>query len=1062
MTLSAGVRLSAALGAVGLSLAIANGSPVASAEPADTGSASSGTASDRSPDTASDTASATDSGAATAAAPSGAGTLPAGGTAPAAIPSPSSPSATTTSVSQGTSPKVTVSSSGGALTSGAASETAPEPETDPAQAEPPTEEPTQAPAVEPVVTVVEPEVVVPQRNDSDTASNDAAAPKSATPAPTAASAPEASESTPATETTSTTPDPIVGSASAADGTTSNTSTTPNTLPSNAVTPSITVVPVQAPADPPAIAALDFVYNVVAAVLTPFFGAEPDGPITATTPFAWAVLAFARNELEKAFAYQNSTAAPVQITQSLTGTVVGSVNVTNRYDTPMTYTVTVAPTRGTVTVDSTGMYTYTPNAALLTSGGLDQFTVTVRDSTFRLFGDSGTVTAVVPVAVTPRVTTIANPGSTGASGVVVSANGKRAFVVNLDNSISVIDIDPASATRNTVIGSVTLGGETTVTGPPENQVVVESPVRTVTSVATDSTGSTLYIAQGADSTLGVGNTLAIVKVSTTGVGATAALQTQLVGTLDLADPARDGIGVAVSADGTRAYLLTADSDGNGSVAIIDPTPVDASGAVRSVLLGTTNVGKGASALAVDNSGRVWVANSLDNTVSVIDPTTGLVSTIAVGGLPSAIAFGSGPAGGSGSYAYVANTTSNSVSVIDTNAASPTYRKVIANIVTGGSPSAIAASADGGRVYVTQSYTNSIAVIDTGSFSVTTRLATSTRGGPTGIALSADNTRALVTNLYTGGVDVVSLTPTLTPAPTSPPLVGSTHGFQVYNLSGEMVTIGGYKGNGTLETPAPGTGTVVAPGTYIDFEVVVYSGKNNTVQPYFFMPSALPNGPQVSIPVFLKNVNVTRSIAKCGDSSNQCEAIPGYKVALLDVPGTVITLDANIDSQAQQIAETLNELCFTGSAATCNFTYQSQSVIFGPTKPKANYANESDVTQEWTVTITSSESNKVIDGIKFTAKTGLAVAKAVDLSFEASLGHEWQKTVTFTQTFKTSTPANTFAVLSAGNPIYRDTGSFTLTMKNTTWNLNNVYFDSGDPNRGLSTGVKFYPIEGPPTV
>jgi DNA-binding beta-propeller fold protein YncE len=52
-----------------------------------------------------------------------------------------------------------------------------------------------------------------------------------------------------------------------------------------------------------------------------------------------------------------------------------------------------------------------------------------------------------------------------------------------------------------------------------------------------------------------------------------------------------------------------------------------------------VGRGPSAIAVSDDG-VWVANSLDGTVSRVDPDTGTVARIPLGNTPGGIVSSSG--------------------------------------------------------------------------------------------------------------------------------------------------------------------------------------------------------------------------------------------------------------------------------------------------------------------------------------------------------------------------------------------------------------------------------------
>ena len=86
-----------------------------------------------------------------------------------------------------------------------------------------------------------------------------------------------------------------------------------------------------------------------------------------------------------------------------------------------------------------------------------------------------------------------------------------------------------------------------------------------------------------------------------------------------------------------------------------------------------------------AGSLWVANSLDSTISRIKPATaGVTATIAVGSGPTALA------GGAGSI-WVANQPSGTVSRID-----PRRDQVSASVSVGGTPTSLTVS--GGRVWV----------------------------------------------------------------------------------------------------------------------------------------------------------------------------------------------------------------------------------------------------------------------------------------------------------------------------------------------------------------------------
>jgi len=181
------------------------------------------------------------------------------------------------------------------------------------------------------------------------------------------------------------------------------------------------------------------------------------------------------------------------------------------------------------------------------------------------------------------------------------------------------------------------------------------------------------------------------------------------------------GVILSADSRFAYVTQAAA---GRVAIVDTCS-------RRVVA-TVPVGAEPRAMALDVSrtpNLLYVAVSGGDTVAVVDPTARRVlTTIHVGQRPSglAIAFpgsGSGAANPNAIELYVANTASNTVSVI--NLAS---RKVVAVIPVPGGPLGVVAPPPGTVAYVsTQAGTVvALSLIDHRFLGTLLRL----RGGPLG--------------------------------------------------------------------------------------------------------------------------------------------------------------------------------------------------------------------------------------------------------------------------------------------------------------------------------------------
>ena len=92
------------------------------------------------------------------------------------------------------------------------------------------------------------------------------------------------------------------------------------------------------------------------------------------------------------------------------------------------------------------------------------------------------------------------------------------------------------------------------------------------------------------------------------------------------------------------------------------------------LSPIGVGNGPTAIAVGDS-AVWVANSLDGTLSRIDPTNGAVSVVPVGGSPSGIA--------AGPSVWASDSRAGTISRID-----PASGKVAQVVRTGNEPQGVA--------------------------------------------------------------------------------------------------------------------------------------------------------------------------------------------------------------------------------------------------------------------------------------------------------------------------------------------------------------------------------------
>jgi len=161
--------------------------------------------------------------------------------------------------------------------------------------------------------------------------------------------------------------------------------------------------------------------------------------------------------------------------------------------------------------------------------------------------------------------------------------------------------------------------------------------------------------------------------------------------------RAPLGVAVSPDGTRAYI----TNGEGTVSVINT-------ATKTLIATVTGVGPNPYWAEVSPDGAlVYVANNAaSGTVTVISTATNSVTaTIAVGANPLQVGFG--PDG----TAYVANCTTGSVSVIGA-----TERLTAADLKTAGYSAAFLKKA-GFAVADLQTAGYSVADLKTAGFTLT---------------------------------------------------------------------------------------------------------------------------------------------------------------------------------------------------------------------------------------------------------------------------------------------------------------------------------------------------------
>lgn len=409
--------------------------------------------------------------------------------------------------------------------------------------------------------------------------------------------------------------------------------------------------------------------------------------------------------------------------------------------------------------------------------LDSVTVTVSD------GVGPNVVTAVSVPISPLAAANGGTIATGGypAGIAISPDGTRAYVANLTtSSVTVIDVDPNSATYNQVVDT-----NTTVTGV-QNIQVGNSPV----GVAITPDGKRLYVTNAGSNSVSVidiapGSPNRYKAIDTDGVAANG------ITNIPVGNSPKE---IAISPDGTRAYVANA---GSSTVTVIDIDPtsanynkvIDADSSTPAV--DAIPVGSGPYAVSVTPNGQqLYVTNITSTSVTVVDVEAGSPTRYqvvdangAAAGKDIALATSANPNGVAfspdGTRAYVTNTNLDSVTVIDIAPGSPTRYQIIDtnpatpavdNIPVGDAPVGIKISADGTRAYLVNSLGNTMSVVDIAPGSPTryqvidtnptTAAIDSVTGvaNPLALALTPDGTRAYVSNTSNGTVTVIYLAAT----------------------------------------------------------------------------------------------------------------------------------------------------------------------------------------------------------------------------------------------------------------------------------------------------------------
>ena len=200
-----------------------------------------------------------------------------------------------------------------------------------------------------------------------------------------------------------------------------------------------------------------------------------------------------------------------------------------------------------------------------------------------------------------------------------------------------------------------------------------------------------------------------------------------------------VNLAVLPNSTKIYVV---NQGDSSVTVI-------STANNSVLATITVGSNPVWAVASTDSSRVYVVNQGSNSVSVIDATIDKLAALPCSATPCAA--NPVPVGNAPNYAIfdgrnqrvlVTNPSSSSVTAINADPTSPNYLLNSKNIGVGASPRSLTALANGTRVYVANTGSNSVSVINSLSLAVTKTIAVGT--SPVSISSDAASSKVMTAN------------------------------------------------------------------------------------------------------------------------------------------------------------------------------------------------------------------------------------------------------------------------------------------------------------------------------
>ncbi|MGE3658212.1 MAG: beta-propeller fold lactonase family protein [Mycolicibacterium sp.] len=462
-------------------------------------------------------------------------------------------------------------------------------------------------------------------------------------------------------------------------------------------------------------------------------------------------------------------------------------------------LTDGPTRGSITANRDGTFTYVPAISLRVAGGSDMVTFTAKDSSGT--STTSTISLGVPTPSAPAAVATITTGGKPVE-VALSPNGTTAYVANQANdSVAVVDIETGR-----VIKSIWTGGfpEGVVLSPDGTTVYIATSGHVWLTAHNVASGDNISESAWRQSRLGKDDaemrvvynyyglnlnpkhlwdttgklwdtTPKLVKyywkktggkdvweeIKRTGAAiwddvnkGTEAVWAKVGGWFKRVtkvqwfgiEQGSDWIPMqvitgdaAVSPDGSRIYTTRDDH-----LAIMTTDSARKLNEVDLSKIDVNNTLAVPGAVAVTPDGKtVYVTLPSADMVAVINADSNTIAgTVKVADNPSDVAVAP-----NGKTAYVANRNSGTLSVIDT-----ATNTVTASVLVGGNPTGVAISQDGRTAYVANLILNTVSMIDTSTNSIIATVPVGNR--PTQVTVSADGATAYVTNSGDGTISVIA--------------------------------------------------------------------------------------------------------------------------------------------------------------------------------------------------------------------------------------------------------------------------------------------------------------------